>query len=39
MTKKFIYLPKKILEEANNASIREERNRNLEPKWVSARSE
>ncbi len=35
MAKEFIYLPKKILEEANNASIREGRNRNLEPKWVS----
>jgi putative restriction endonuclease len=39
MTKKFIYLPKKILEEANNASIREGRNRNLEPKWVRALDE
>ena len=39
MEKKFIYLPKKILEEANSASIREGRNRNLEPKWVSALDE
>lgn len=32
----FIYLPKYILKEANDASIRENRNRNLEPKWIEA---
>lgn len=31
---KFIYLPKYILKEANDASIRECRGRNLEPKWI-----
>lgn len=36
MNKTFIYLPKKILEEANDASIREGRNQNLEPKWIKA---